>query len=295
MKGCPTSTSAIPPFRLNATSLAPDSFILSLNSTLTHGPFQALLDSGSSHSFVDKLFAQRNKLTLVYLPQPILLQLFDGSSASSVTGKTQLPIIMLTGKTHKVELFITKLDKGYSMVLGYDWLLQHNPTINWVETKVIFKTPLAPPKIKTPPATIKICKVSARNFHKHSQEPGATTYMVSNLGSTPHSSYSINPIHTKSAELDTDSPTFPLEYQEFANAYSGEEVNMLAPHHPYDLQINTKGDAKPFYGPIYSLSQPELMALCKFLDKNTQNGFIRPSSSPWGSLVLFVKKKDGSL
>src|SRR5260370_28088245 len=229
MKGCPTSTSAIPPFHLNATSLSPDSFILSLNSALTRSPFQALLDSGSSHSFVDELFAQQNKLTLVYLPQPIPLRLFDGSSASSVTGKTQLPITMPTGETHKVQLFITKLDKGYSMVLGYNWLLQHNPTINWVETKVIFKTPPAPPKIKTPPTTIKICKVSARNFYKHLQEPGTTTYMVSNLGSTLHSSYSINPIHTKSAEPNANTPAIPLEYQEFANVFSREKANMLAP------------------------------------------------------------------
>src|SRR5260370_9402689 len=54
-------------------------------------------------------------------------------------------------------------------------------------------------------------------------------------------------------------------------------------------------DAKPSYGPIYSLSLPELLALCEFLDENTRNGFIRPSSSPWGSPVLFIKKKDGSL
>src|SRR5260370_33515242 len=177
------------------------------------------------------------------------------------------------------------------MVLGYDWLLQHNPTINWVETKVIFKTPLAPPKIKTPPATIKICKVSARNFYKHSQEPGATRYMVSNLGSTLHSSYSIKPIHTRLAELDANTPAIPPEYQEFANVFSGVKANTLAPHCPYDLQINTEGDAKPFYSPIYPLSQPELMALHEFLDKNTQNGFIRPTSSP----VLFIKKKDGNL
>ena len=94
-------------------------------------------------------------------------------------------------------------------------------------------------------------------------------YMVSNLGSTPHSSYSINPIHTKLAKLDANTPAIPPEYQEFANVFSGEKANTLAPHHPYDLQINTKGDVKPFYGPIYSLSQPELMALHEFLDKDT--------------------------
>ncbi len=35
--------------------------------------------------------------------------------------------------------------------------------------------------------------------------------------------------------------------------------------------------------------------LREFLEENIQNGFIHPSKSPWGSLVLFIEKKDGSL
>ncbi len=70
---------------------------------------------------------------------------------------------------------------------------------------------------------------------------------------------------------------------------------MLAPHWPYDLKINLEEGAKPFHGLIYLLSPPELTAFRKFLEENVQNGFIRPSKSPWGSLVLFIKKKDGSL
>ncbi|GKG41508.1 hypothetical protein Tco_0473259, partial [Tanacetum coccineum] len=31
------------------------------------------------------------------------------------------------------------------------------------------------------------------------------------------------------------------------------------------------------------------------LQELSDKGFIRPSSSPWGAPVLFVKKKDGSL
>ncbi len=33
----------------------------------------------------------------------------------------------------------------------------------------------------------------------------------------------------------------------------------------------------------------------EFLEENTKNGFIHPSKSPWGSLVLFIMKKDSSL
>src|SRR5260370_42551353 len=111
MKGCPIGTCTSFPLCLNATSLSPDSFILSLTATLSHSPLQALLDSGSSQSFVDEVFAQCNKLTLAYLTEPIPLWLFDGSSSSSVVSKTQMLITMLTGETHEVEFFVMKLEK----------------------------------------------------------------------------------------------------------------------------------------------------------------------------------------
>ncbi len=44
-------------------------------------------------------------------------------------------------------------------------------------------------------------------------------------------------------------------------------------------------------GPIYKLSIPELTEMKKQIEEALANGFIRPSVSPWGSLVLFTKKK----
>ena len=38
-----------------------------------------------------------------------------------------------------MELFVTSLDENYSLVLGYDWLAQHNPSIDWMETKIMFR------------------------------------------------------------------------------------------------------------------------------------------------------------
>src|SRR5260370_186820 len=122
MKGCPVGTCTSFPLHLTSTSLSSASFLLSLTSAITCRPFQVLLDSGSSHSFVDKMFAHCNKLTLAHLMEPIPLQLFDGSSTSSIVSKTQMPITMLTGETHKTKFFVTKLDKGYLIVLSYDWL-----------------------------------------------------------------------------------------------------------------------------------------------------------------------------
>ncbi|GJU62280.1 putative reverse transcriptase domain-containing protein [Tanacetum coccineum] len=44
----------------------------------------------------------------------------------------------------------------------------------------------------------------------------------------------------------------------------------------------------------YRLASSEIKELSDQLKELTDKGFIRPSSSPWGATVLFVKKKDGS-
>ena len=43
------------------------------------------------------------------------------------------------------------------------------------------------------------------------------------------------------------------------------------------------------------MAPAELREINAQLEELLSKGFIRPSISPWGALVLFVKKKDGSL
>ncbi|GJU55618.1 putative reverse transcriptase domain-containing protein [Tanacetum coccineum] len=52
--------------------------------------------------------------------------------------------------------------------------------------------------------------------------------------------------------------------------------------------------AAPVARAPYRLAPSEMKELSKQLQELSEKGFIRPSSSPWGAPVLFVKKKDGS-
>ncbi|GJZ90966.1 hypothetical protein Tco_0662893 [Tanacetum coccineum] len=52
--------------------------------------------------------------------------------------------------------------------------------------------------------------------------------------------------------------------------------------------------AAPVARAPYRLAPTEMKELSKQLQELLEKGFIRPSSSPWGAPVLFVKKKDGS-
>src|SRR5260221_13136828 len=126
--------------------------------------------------------------------------------------------------------------------------------------------------------------VSAITMTKLCKDPGTSTFVISTTD--------LNPLQATATEI-LDS--ILAKYHEFHNIFSGEKVGTLTLHRPYDLQINVEEGAKPVHGPIYSLSPLELVALQEFLEEHTRNGFICPSKSPWGSPILFVKKKDSSL
>nr|GFB30997.1 retrotransposon protein, putative, Ty3-gypsy subclass [Tanacetum cinerariifolium] len=61
-----------------------------------------------------------------------------------------------------------------------------------------------------------------------------------------------------------------------------------------EFRIDLAPGAAPVARVSYRLAPTEMKELAKQLQELSEKGFIRPSSSPWGAPVLFIKKKDGS-
>ncbi|GKF29204.1 putative reverse transcriptase domain-containing protein, partial [Tanacetum coccineum] len=61
-----------------------------------------------------------------------------------------------------------------------------------------------------------------------------------------------------------------------------------------EFQIDLIPGAAPVARAPYRLAPSEIQELPDQLQELADQGFIRPSTSPWGAPVLFVKKKDGS-
>ncbi|GJR90813.1 hypothetical protein Tco_0214824, partial [Tanacetum coccineum] len=75
---------------------------------------------------------------------------------------------------------------------------------------------------------------------------------------------------------------------------SPEDLPGLPPTRQVEFQIDLVPGAAPVARAPYRLAPSEMKELSEQLKELSDKGFIRPSSSPWGASVLFVKKKDES-
>nr|GEY85920.1 putative reverse transcriptase domain-containing protein [Tanacetum cinerariifolium] len=71
-------------------------------------------------------------------------------------------------------------------------------------------------------------------------------------------------------------------------------VRGIPPTRQVEFQIDLIPGVTPVARAPYRLAPSKMKELSEQLQELTDKGFIRPSSSPWGAPVLFVKKKDGS-
>ncbi|GKA76113.1 hypothetical protein Tco_0782491, partial [Tanacetum coccineum] len=73
-----------------------------------------------------------------------------------------------------------------------------------------------------------------------------------------------------------------------------EDLPGLPPAQQVEFQIELVPGVVPVARAPYRLVPAEMQELSTQLQELYDRGFIRPSSSPWGAPILFVKKKDGS-
>jgi hypothetical protein len=151
-----------------------------------------------------------------------------------------------------------------------------------------------PPESDTPRDHIKISSIRASAFAKLMQE-GHTAYacIISPVKKPETLRGSTN--NSNQDEERKLRNIIPSEYHEFFDVFEERRAQKLPPFRPYDHKIDLEDGSSVPPGRVYNMSTVELQALKDYLDEMLNKGFIRPSQSPFGAPVLFIKKKDGSL
>ncbi|KAL2087296.1 hypothetical protein ACEWY4_018355 [Coilia grayii] len=91
----------------------------------------ALIDSGAEANIIDSALAQQMGLKLHSLPSPVPARALDGHLLGAVTRVTE-PVMMKPSGNHQESIRFHLLSSpGQPLILGYPWLRQHNPIIDW--------------------------------------------------------------------------------------------------------------------------------------------------------------------
>jgi len=85
-----------------------------------------------------------------------------------------------------------------------------------------------------------------------------------------------------------------LVLQQFQDEFPAE-IPKLPPHKEVDFSIELVPGATPTSKEPYKISALELVELKLQQNEILDKGYIRPSVSPWGAPVLFMRKKDDAL
>ena len=123
-----------------------------------------------------------------------------------------------------------------------------------------------------------------------STSSNSTSTSINNVNANPSSpvSHDHSPEQTELLHLESQL------YDEYKDIFA-DMPKQLPPHREHDHAIELIPGSQPPSKSPYRLSLTELDELRKQLDTLLESGFIRPSKSPFGAPILFVKKKDNSM
>jgi len=90
---------------------------------------KALVDSGCTHIGINEQLVKNKRIQTKLIDFSFKVFNADGTKNREVTKVVSLEI-KINGHKETLEAAVTDLD-GTDMFLGYDWLVKHNPEVNW--------------------------------------------------------------------------------------------------------------------------------------------------------------------
>src|SRR3981189_3149820 len=313
-----------------------------------------LVDSGAEGMFLDSTWVHTNNINTKKLCTPIPVYNINGTpNESGAISEVADVSLRYNGHSERALFAITQLG-SQQMILGFTWLKEHNPEVNW-QTKSV-KMSRCPDKCRTCRTEIQTEKKEVKKAEEriNACRQGPFPVLVEDYdveedeGDDPSSSTSNSPpigtwddmpafskdvevddyelkdrvfatwlhpevtpvdirasssvsarlaeAHSKNSEKKSFRDLVPESLHEFEDFFSKEVFDALPQTRQWDHSIKLNTDNPRLrHSKVYPMSRNEQAELDSFLDEALQTGRIRPSKSPIGAPVFFIKKKDGGL
>ncbi|CAA0840140.1 Unknown protein, partial [Striga hermonthica] len=240
-------------------------------------PVYALFDTGATHSFISRRCLEAIGVHSLTTVDPLEVSLASGRKIVTEARATDLSLSIgghiLTSDAYVIEM------RDFDLILGMDWLTRFHADIRCHDREITRYLPgddqitYFGSRTRTLPHIISMA--TAKRILRRGDFQG---YLVSLIGDEPK------------ARSPHDIPIV----REFVDVFPDQLLGG-----PPNRQVEFSIDLIPGAGPIskasYRMAPKELQEVKTQIQELLNLSFIRPSVSPWGAPVLFVKKKDGSM
>ncbi|GJS58627.1 putative reverse transcriptase domain-containing protein [Tanacetum coccineum] len=235
---------------------------------------KVLFDSGADRSFISISLASKLNIPSITIDTFYDIEMADGNLVSTNTVIKGCTLTLLN-QPFEIDLMPIKLG-SFDVVIDLDWLSKYHAKILCDEKVVHIPINDETLIIRGDRSKTRLNLISCIKTERYISR-GCQVFMIQVM-------------EKKSDEKKLED--IPV-VKEFPDVFP-EDLPGLPPVRQVEFQIDLIPGAAPVARTPYRLAPSEMQELSNQLQELTDRGFIRPSTSPWGAPVLFVKKKDGS-
>ncbi|KAI3828867.1 hypothetical protein L1987_02977 [Smallanthus sonchifolius] len=262
-------------FNINANEAQANTDVVNGTFLMNNRYASILFDTGADKSFVSLDFEPLLAKTRTKLEKTFTVEVADGNT---VTIDTIIYDCSLELNKHTFPINLVPMPlRSFDVIIGMDWLSKHHAEVMCFEKCI--RIPLPSGETLTVLGE-KPCKglklMSCITVQKYIRKK--CMVFLAHVIQKENKKRSVQDI-----PIVRDFPeVFP------------DDLPGLPPVRQVEFRIDLVPGANPVAKAPYRLAPSEMQELASQLQELADKGFIRPSHSPWGAPVLFVKKKDGS-
>ena len=242
-------------------------------------PARVLFDSGCTHSFISYMHTNRIGYKIEELGHSLLVSTPAGSVIATGECVRDVPV-EIQQRQLVADLILFKLQE-FDVIFGMNWMSKQGAVIDCRRKTVTFRHGRHRFFFQGQGRDREQGWISyqsaVRQLDRGSELIMAALVLTEQSGPGKQPSIEEIPVVCKFTDV------FP------------EEITGLPPDREVDLAIELMPGTAPISRAPYRMAPLELKELKEQLQTLLDQGFIRPSVSPWGAPVLFVRKKDGSM
>ncbi|TYJ96975.1 DNA/RNA polymerases superfamily protein [Cucumis melo var. makuwa] len=235
-----------------------------------------LFDPGATHSSFSSIFLTKLNRMLEPLSERLAIYtpVGDVLLVNEVLRNCE---ILVEGISLLVDLLSLELQR-LDVILGMDFLFAHYASMDCHRKEVVFRKPgFAEVVFKGMRKVVSRSLISILKAEKLLRK-GCTAFLA----------------HIVVVQREKLKPEDVHVVKEFLDVFL-DDLSGLPPDREIEFTIELLPGTAPISQAPYRMAPSELKELKMQLQELVDKGYIKPSVSSWGALVLFVKKKDGTL